>query len=343
MQSSRSYQPPRRLARGLVIGGSALVTVWLVGSVGYKLIAPQASWIDCFYMTFITVATIGYAEVIDLTASPAGRVFTMVIAFVGIGVSTYIFSAVVAYLVEGRINEVIWRMRMEKRISRLSGHYILCGIGRIGRNVAGELSSTARTYVIIDESRENIAAHVEHEPGVAFIVGDASDDDLLQKAHIDSAVGLFAVTGEDSKNLLITITAKQLNPEIRVVARCHEVRNIDKIRKAGADAIVSPDFTGGLRIASAMLRPHVVSFLDEMLRADSHLRVEEIVVPGGFPETRLGELNLRSADYILLAIRDHGQWRFNPSDAEPVKAGNTLIVMATPSGRSAIERAVGWV
>lgn len=336
------YIPTRRIARGLAIGGAALLAVLVIGSVGYRLIAPGASWLDAFYMTFITIATIGYGEIIDLSASPAGRVFTMVIAFVGIAVSTYIMSVVVAYLVEGRIDEVLWRRRMEKQIKQLHDHYILCGIGRVGRNVANELTATGRSYVIIDESRENIEAYLERGE-VPFIMGDGSDDDLLIRAHIENAVGLFAVTGEDSKNLLITITAKQLNPEIRVVARCHELRNIEKIRKAGADAIVSPDFTGGLRIASAMLRPHVVSFLDEMLRSDTNLRVEEVLVPARFPETRLGQLKLRSADYIVLAVREHGAWRFNPTDDELIRPGSTLIAMATPSGRVAIEEIVGWV
>lgn len=331
------------MLRGLLLGGFALLAVLVTGSVGYKLISPGTPWLDCFYMTFITIATIGYGEIVDLSDSPGGRVFTMVIAFVGIGVSTYIMSVVVAYLVEGGINEALWRRRMDKQINQLRNHYILCGIGRIGRNVANELTATGHGYVIIDESKENIAAYVEHAPGVPFIIGDASDDDLLVKAHIDTAVGLFAVTGEDSKNLLITITARQLNPEIRVVARCHEVRNIEKVRKAGADAIVSPDFTGGLRIASAMLRPHVVTFLDEMLRGENKLRVEEVLVPAGFPETTLGTLNLRSADYILLAVRDRDAWHFNPRDSVPIRSGNTLIVMATPSGRAAVERIVGWI
>lgn len=331
------------MARGLAIGGAALLSVLITGAIGYRLIAPTASWIDCFYMTFITIATIGYGEVIDLSASPGGRVFTMVIAFVGIGVSTYIMSLVVAYIVEGRMTEVLWRMRMEKTISRLANHYILCGVGRVGRNVANEIATTGRTYIIIDESREAIAAQLEQHPDVPFIAGDASDDDLLIRAHIDTAAGLFAVTGDDSKNLLITITAKQLNPNIRVVARCHEVRNIEKIRKAGADAIVSPDFTGGLRIASVMLRPHVVSFLDEMLKSDNKLRVEQVIVPAGFPQTRVGTLKIRDRDCMLVAIRDNGNWSFNPGDDEVVKPGDALIVIATPTGRANVEHVVGWV
>jgi len=323
----------------------ALLTILhLAGTVGFRLLGgPQYSLLDCFYMTFITIATIGYAEVVDLSANPAGRVFTMVIAFFGIANTWYIMSLMVAYLVEGKINEALWRRRMENQIHKLKNHYIMCGIGRVGRNVANELAATSRPYVVIDEDIRSIEAHLEHHPDTMSIHGDASDDDVLTRAHIDSALGVFAVTGDDSRNLMITITAKQLNPEVRIVARCHEVRNIEKIRKAGADAIVSPDFTGGLRIASAMMRPHVVTFLDEMLKSAENLRVEEIVIPAGFPESTIGALNLKSRNYILLAVRDQKVWHFNPNDNLPLRGGCTLVVMTNPDGRKSLEQRVGWV
>lgn len=321
-----------------------LALLHAVGTIGFRVLGgPQYTWLDCLYMTFITIATIGYGEVIDLSHNPAGRVLAMVVGFLGIANTWYIMSLMFAYLVEGRINEALWRRRMEKGIHKLKNHYVVCGIGRVGRNVANELSATGRPYVAIDDSMQSIETHLEHHPEIKYLHGDACDDDILVKAHIESALGVFAVTGDDSKNLLITITAKQLNPEVRVVARCHEVRNIEKIRKAGADGIVSPDFTGGLRIASAMIRPHVVSFLDEMLKSEDRLRVEQVVVPAGFPEKRLGELKLGGRDYILVALHEEGKWVFNPDDSHPVRSGAALIVMATPEGRKAIENLLGWV
>jgi voltage-gated potassium channel len=176
-----------------------------------------------------------------------------------------------------------------------------------------------------------------------YIHGDGSDDDILQKAHIETARGVFAVTGDDSRNLMISLTAKQLNPATRVVARCHEIRNSEKLRKAGADAIVSPDFTGGLRIASAMIRPHVVSFLDQMLKSDGNLRVEEVVIPSGFTDIKLAELVLPDRNHIMLALREGGEWVFNPADQHTLRAGMTLVIMATPEGRRAVEAALGWV
>jgi voltage-gated potassium channel len=250
---------------------------------------------------------------------------------------------VTAFLIEGRINEALWRRRMDKHIHKLKNHYIICGIGRVGRNVAQELISTQRTYVVVDEDMRSIETHLEKFPGHAYIHGDASDDDVLQKAHIETATGVFAVTGDDSKNLVISLTAKQLNPAVRVVARCHEIRNTEKLRKAGADAIVSPDFTGGLRIASAMIRPHVVTFLDRMLKSDDNLRVEEVVVPAGFVERSVGQLDLSDRNHILLALREDQHWEFNPAPAHALRAGMTLVFMTTPEGRKAIETALGSV
>ena len=325
--------PYRPLAWGVI----ALIAVMAVGSIGYKIIGgDKATWIDCIYMTFITIATIGYGEVINLDNSPGGRVFTMVIGFAGIGVATYLLSSITAFMLEGKINEALWRKRMEKNIHKLNNHYIVCGIGRVGRNVANELSSTLRPYVVVDPSLANIELHLEKHANTLYVHGDATDDDMLLKAHVETAAGVFAVTGDDGRNLLISITARQLNPNARIVARCHEVRNIEKMKKAGADAIVSPDFTGGMRIVSSMIRPQVVNFLDEMLRSDKNLRVEEVHVPAGFRSCTLGEMDLHHDDYIVLARREQEAWQFNPGKDTVIRAGDTLVVMATPGGRHAI-------
>jgi voltage-gated potassium channel len=294
-------------------------------------------------MTFLTVATIGFYEVIDLSQSPAGRMFTVFIGFAGIGVSTYLLSAVTAYLLEGKINETLWRRKMEKHMHRLKNHYIICGVGRVGRNVANELAATRRPFVMIDEDIHSINLYLERHPEQTYIHADACDDEILQKAHIETASGVFAVTGDDNKNLVISLSAKQLSPAVRVVARCHEVRNFPKIRKAGADIIISPDFTGGLRIVSAMIRPHVVSFLDEMLKSEENLRVEEIVVPSGFPETPIGELNVKGRDHLVVALREQNKWVFNPDSSHLLRAGTVMVIMATPSGRKAVEGKLGWV
>lgn len=226
---------------------------------------------------------------------------------------------------------------MEKRIKKLHHHYIVCGFGRVGRNVAQELERTGRHFVAIDVEQVRFDDHQDKFPGLLYLHGDGSDDDVLMAADLADARGVFAVTGDDSRNLMIIITAKQLNPQVRIVARAQETRNIDKMYKAGADEVISPDFTGGLRIASAMVRPHVVSFLDEMLKSEKRLRVEEFSLPAGFPPTPLGKLALRGPDYILLAIRDDQDWSFNPPAELVVREGNVLIAMASPGGSGHIE------
>jgi len=318
------------------------LVIELIGTAGYRILSDgQASYLDCLYMTWITVVTVGYGEVIDLSHNPAGRIFTMVIGTAGIANIWYSMSKLTVFIVESRFDEVLRRRKMQDRIDHMNAHYILCGIGRVGSNVAHELAVTQRPLVAIDESAEAIALFRERHPNMTVLHGDASDDDLLIKAGVERATGLFAITGDDGKNLLITLSAKQLNPKARVVARCHEVRNIDKLKRVGADAIVSPDFTGGMRIASSMVRPAVVSFLDQMLRTDEKLRVEEIVLGPDSAPRPLAEAMPASRDYIVLAVRTAEGWQFNPSGDLTLRSGDTLVAMVTPEGRRQLEGALG--
>ena len=332
----------RRVYQRFAAPALALVCVNLIGMVGYKIIGgAQVTWLDSLYMTFITVATIGYGEIVDLSQSPGGRVFTIGIALIGIGVTTYLISSLTAFILEGDMNQALRRRKMRKSIAALRQHYIICGIGRVGTNVAHELEATGRPYVVIESSKEAIEHYMEKCPSALCTHADSSEDSALLEAGIEHAAGVFAVTGDDSKNLVITLSAKLLKPEARVVARCHEVNYIDKIRKVGADAIVSPDFTGGMRIVSSMVRPQVVSFLDEMLRADNALRVEEVHLPETFATATIGALKLNRRDFILLAVRAKDQWEFNPAEDFGIHPGNTLVVMTTPAGRKSLEKSLG--
>lgn len=331
----------RNHIHGIMWAAVVVVAVHVVGTLGYKLIGGErTSWIDSFYMTFVTVATIGYGEIVDLTNHPGGRLFTVFIAFTGIGAMTYMFSLVTAMILESDLNQTLKRNRMEKSIAKLSGHYIICGIGRVGTNVAVELAKTGRAFVIIEESEAAIAAFLEMHEESPHLHGDGADDEILLRAGLTRCAGVFAVTGDDSRNIVISLSVKQLNPKARVVARVHDIRNADKARRAGADEIVSPDFTGGMRIASAMIRPHVVSFMDQMLRRDDGLRVEEVVVPEGVAPRPLGELAERSRDFILMATHRRGQWLFNPDADYRIESGDALVIMTNTNGRAAVEAAL---
>ena len=327
------------IVRLLWLALGMLVAVHVFGTIGYMWLTDgQYSWFDCFYMTFITVATIGFGEIIDMSSNQPARILTVIIGILGAGNLSMLFSIVTVALLETDLNGSLRRRRMEKAITKLKGHYILCGFGRVGRNIAHELEATNRHFVAIDEEHDKLQDFRDKNPGTLYLHGDASDDDMLLAAGLEDAKGLFAITEDDSRNLMIVITAKQLKPTIRVVARCQETRNTEKMRKAGADAIVSPDFTGGMRIASAMIRPHVVSFLDEMLKSEKNLRIEEIPIPAAFIPKPIGSLKLRSPNYVLLAARErNGNWQFNPDKDYLLKPGFTLIAMASALGRQEIE------
>ena len=228
---------------------------------------------------------------------------------------------------------------MEKKARNSKGHYIVCGVGWVGSHIVNELYATHRPYVIVDINKDSIERIGENTAEEIIIEGDATENDTLLKAAIEQAMGVFAVTGDDNHNLVISLTAKQLNPSVRVVARCNETSNEVKMRKAGADSVVSPGYIGGLRMASEMIRPTVVSFLDIMLRdRDSNLRVEEVTVPDTFAGKTVSELDLgKYRHLLLLAVRTGEDWIYNPPADYVTTPSCILVVMTTPEDRAALE------
>lgn len=320
--------------------GLVLLAMMVIGTLGFLAIGGDATtWSDALYMTLITLSTVGYAEVVPIV-SVWDRLFTGVISLVGFGAVTFMFTTLSVFFLEGDLDDTLRRRRMEKQIGKLRGHYLICGFGRVGRNIAEELDATRRPYVAIDTDEERLAAARERQPDLLYLAGDASDDDLMLAADITDAAGVFAVTDDDSRNMMIALTAKQLNRATRVVARCMEVRNSPKLRKAGADVVISLDFTGGLRIAAAMLRPGVLSFMDDMVRSETAHRLEEIPLPDGFGARTVAALDLPGHDVVLLGVRENRHFHFNPAPEFSLSAGQVLVVMCAPEAREALERAI---
>jgi voltage-gated potassium channel len=331
----------RALRANLVNAALALVAIHVVGTLGFHVIGEgRASYFDAFYMTFITVATIGYAETVDLAGNVPGRLFNVAIAISGIGFLWVMFSNFTALLLARAMDPARQQARLIKEVSVMQGHFIVCGLGRIGANVVRELRATRNRCVAVEPSQEVIDSYVrQHGSGdERVLLADASDDNALLDAGLRNAAGVFAVTGDDSKNMLIAMSAKQLNPAVRVVARVHDFRNVDKCRRAGADEIVSPDFTGALRMASAMLRPQAAGFIDELLSHPDAMRVLDVNVPAQRSAQPLGDLEMRGSGYLVLGVRHEGRLALNPGPETVLAEGSVLIVLASAEGKRDLEQ-----
>ena len=324
--------------------GILLVAIILIGTIGYWLIGGgKFPLFDCLYMTIITIATIGYGEVIDIAGNIGARAFTMFIAIAGIGVLAYLVTNFTALIVEGELTKSFRRRRMEKIAGKARDHYIICGVGWAGLHIINELRVTKRPHVIIDIDRSKIDKSLETMSDELFIEGDATDNDTLLKAGIEKASGIFAVTGDDNQNLVISLTARQINPAVRIVAQCNEMKNMEKMKKAGADSVVSPGYISGMRMASEMIRPTVVTFLDRMMRGtDESLRVEEVPMPQSFAGKALSSLNLKEYPRtLLLAVKKGEDWVYNPSRKDYIiEPENKIIIMTTSEERRNLEKNV---
>ncbi len=323
---------PKKLRNIIVI----IVVVILIGTVGFKIIGGKdKSILDALYMTAITITTVGYGDVIGLDNKPFGKVFTIIFVFIGAGTIAYLFTTLAAYIIEGELRKVFRRRKMEKHIAKMKNHYIICGIGMVGLYVVHELFLTKQPVVAIDIDENKLELFKANDLNVDLIVGDATENEVLWKAMIEHAKGLFATTDSDNDNIVISLTARQLNPSLRIISRCTDMKNVDKIKRAGADAVVALNFIGGLRMASEMIRPHVTSFLDMMLRDKySPMSAEEIQIPANSPfiGRPVKDINFRDIGNILVisARKTSGEWIYNPYPDTIVEKDMSMIIIATP-------------
>ena len=323
-----------------------IVAIIVVGTIGFKLIGGgKTSLLDALYMTAITVSTVGYGDVIGLEDKPFGKLFTIIFIFAGGGMLAYLVTMLAAYIIGGELRKIFKQKTMEKRVRKMKNHYIVCGIGMVGLYIVQELYQTKRHQILVDVNEQVMETLQILKIKVDMVVGDATENTILEKAMIHEAKGVFATTNSDNDNIVITLTAKQINPSLRVVSRCNDTKNIDKLKRAGVDSVVALNYIGGLRMASEMIRPHVTTFLDKMLRdRESPMRVEEVHIPKHSPfiGQSVGVIDFRSLGNILLvAVRkETGEWIYNPYPGAIIEKEMSLIVMATPDERELLQTLV---
>lgn len=315
-----------------------LVSVTAVGTVGYVLIE---GWTiaDALYMTIITLSSVGFGEVHPL--SNAGRVFTMALIVCGLGVVAYGLSAITAHWVEGDLSNLWEKRRMERRIADLNGHIVVCGGGETGRHIIRELGATRTPFVCIEQNPEHAETLRRAGPDVLYIIGDATETAVLQAARVEQARGLICSMPADKDNLFTLLTARELNPRLRIVSRVSGEDARGRLLKSGADAVVSNKSIGALRLASEMLRPHVVSVLDAMIRETSDIRVHEITVGPGAAGRSLAGLKFHErAGIVVFALREGTTQRhfFNPAAERSLAAGDILIACADAAQVEAARR-----
>lgn len=326
-----------RIFRNLKFIAIGLAVLTITGMAGFHFIEGWP-WFDGFYMVITTFSTIGYQEVHPL--SHGGRIFNVGLILAGVSLVFLGIGSLTQALLEFSLRSFFGRRKMEREIERLSGHYIICGAGRVGRSAARELARKPAPFVIVEQN-ESKAARFAND--WLMHIGDATQEQTLRQLHIERASGLVAATTTDATNLYIVLTARNLNPKLKIIARASEEDAEKHLLKAGADAVVSPYSFAGQRIAQSFLRPHVVSFLDT---ATTHLGMDleigEVAVheDSEFAGKTVGSSRIRQErGVIILAIKREQGMHFNPSPEDIIQPGDTLIAMGQPMQLRQLEQA----
>jgi len=325
---------PRRLVRRILLTAGLLCIALVVGTTGFVLIEGY-SWFDAFYMTLTTITTVGYQELRPLSRS--GRIFNSFVIFFGVSAMFLALGAMTQTIIELELEDRYGKRRKRRMISSLHDHFIVCGFGRVGRHASYEFQRVKAPFVVIDSNEVRVAKAAN--AGMLAVAADATQDDSLREAGVLRAKGLIAALPSDAENLFIILSAKTLNPKLTVVTRASEVEAGEKLHRAGADTVFTPYALAGRQLADALLRPHVVEFLD-FVRSNigPHVTMEQVRVP---PKTegahRLSEL--LNSEVVVLAIRkEGGETIFNPPHESKVSAGDFLIVVGERSGLQKLEK-----
>lgn len=321
----------------------ALLCVVAAGTAGFHYV-EHWSWFDGFYMVLTTLTTIGYQEVHPL--SPAGRMLNVAIIVAGVALVFVILGVLAQGLLEFEINNVFGRRRMQREIDRLDGHYIICGAGRVGRSVARQLERSPAQFVIL-ESNEAKADKIRQESGWLIVHADATQESQLAAVHIERAAGLVAATTTDAANTYVVLTARSMNPKLKIIARASEEDAEKHMRTAGADQVISPYGFAGFRIAQAFLRPHIINFLEVALERSSELglELEELTIDpsSAYVGQALVSSGIRhDLGITVLAIKRGGEaMKYSPAPEAVLGAGDHLIVMGEPEKLRQLELRAG--
>ena len=305
-----------------------LVVVIVVGTVGYHLI-ERLRWLDAAYMTVITVATVGFGEVRPLT--DAGHVWTMALIVVGVGTGAWAATRAVEVMLGQTLWLSVQRRRMRQSLAGLRDHYVICGHGRLGTRIERDLRARGESFVVIDWSatieETFLAENIPH------VIGDATHDEVLRTAGVERARGLVSALDSDANNVLVVLTARELNPDLLIVARANSEASEPKLRRAGADRVVTPDAIGGHRLALALLRPAVHDLFNEVFSFGVEIKVDvgQITIEPQSPfagQTVAGCDLRRMRNVSILAVREPaGVFTLNPDAERVIQPGETLIVI----------------
>lgn len=323
--------PGASLRNRLYLPAGIVLGTLVVGTVGFWLLWRDvgATWVDAFFMTATTITTIGYGEVHELDT--LGRLWAVLVAFVGISSLFYSFTVVMDYLVSRRLNDPRGRRRVQSVIDQLKGHVILAGLGRVGKQAALELHDARVPFIVLDPSELGRVFCEEH--GFLYIAGDATKDEVLERAGIRRASGMIVTTSNDASNLYIVLSARVLNPNLHIVSRAADEDSASKLVRAGANRAISPYAIGGKRLAHLILSPTVVDFFETVLKkGPESLNLEDIVVPGESPVQgkSLGELLDACPEgvSVLVVFRGVGALA-NPKPDLILQAGDRLLALGT--------------
>lgn len=319
----------------------AFFVVLVVGSFGYMLIDERFSFVESLYMTIITISTVGFQEVYPL--SEAGKIFTIILVLSSVVIYGYMVSMVTAYVIEGAFQKNIKKYRVNRRIEKLSGHVIVCGYGRNGRQAVVDLREHQQEYIVIDKDESRIEM-LRENPQCMYIHGDASDERVLLAARIEYAKALITAMPSDAVNVYIVLTARELNPNMRIISRCSDALAESKLRRAGADNIIMPDIVGGQKMARLVAQPDIVEFLDQvLLQSATEVNIEEIFcerLDESIEGKSLKELNIRKGlEVNIIGIRNEdGTYFYNPPGGTVLTKGKQLFVLGHRGQISALRR-----